>query len=278
MPGGTHIGQFPADSKRGISSCGSGYTAGTDVVYTQAQSQSAINHANPFWWYTYKVFKNGVTLNRGKFVPFFPDNTYVTSPNIDTAVADAGQNGYIMMYGEIDQGALNAITIADLATGWETMATDSRIVNANIKLVSPVLGSTISAGDRLDQFMSAITHPPAAMRVHTYTSNPGATPATNLTTLYLRINSTAAKYQVVPLWIGEWGYNGGHPTDQQVEDLFDVAMPAFEQDYRIQAYFYWYGGPISIAAVAPYNPGSFQLYDDSASPTPTGAYHKNMGG
>lgn len=244
-------------------------------MYTQAQSQSVVNAIHPRWWYTYKTFKNGVTIpNGGRFIPFFPlPADCVDAVQIAQALLDAGPNGYFMVYGEIDLGIYSGITIADLATGWEALATNPSVVSAGIKLISPSMGGALSVGDRFDQFFQAVTNKPWAIRMDSFDGNPGHAPTTFYAIINNRIDLMRARYPGYPFVIAEYGFDAAGSTAPQIEGYMAYCVPQFDQALDVAMHFWWYGGPITLVAAAPYNPGALQLADDSAAITPSGAFY-----
>lgn len=269
---------FPLGSKIGLSAVGSGFTFAGNYVYTQAQSQAIVNDLNPYWWYTYTLTSNGVTMPRGqRFIPYFGNDMRQTSTSLTPftpagralAIAEAGNDGYIMFGGEIDQAGP---PISELIADWNTLAT--AVAGTRIKLLSPRLGANQFPGDLLDQFIAGVTRKPDGICIDAYAGNPADIP-TAFNQIYNRIGTHAGKYPGLPLWIGEFGWSSVDATDQQWFDLWTALIPHFEADERIQAYFHWLGGPATVAAAAAY-PHHY-LYDDAAVATPKAAFYRTLG-
>ena len=274
-------------SKRGLVGYGSGFSYPGDYIPTQQQSQSVVDDQQPWFWYNYLLFANGVTLRSGaKFIPYFGNDmrtipgslTPFNQAGIDQAVSEAGAGGYIFFGGEIDQGAGGGPALQDLIDDWTTLANDSGVVSNGIHLISPALGSTISSNDKLVQFVNGVARKPDGIRVHAYDGNLGHSGPSVLSNMYSgRINPTKVNFPGQQLWVSEFGTNSAStPPDSFFMEMQDWVQPAFELDPDIRAYFQWYAGPneTRIDAVYPYR----YFYDQSAIPTAYATHYKNNGG
>jgi hypothetical protein len=260
-----------------------------NVVYTRAQSQAVIDDARPWWWYSYTLTKDSVSMRPGgRFVPYFGIDMDCGGPSvtitpfdqthIDLAVANAGDDGYIMFSGELNIGGACPTTVGGGAgltqqiNNWNTLAADAGVIAHHIKLVSPRLSGNASAGDVLAQFIAGVTRKPDALAVDCYGTTDVPTAFNGiLNCIGSYINVYGHKY---PFWITEWGFNVSvnPPTDQQVSDLMDLVIPNFEHRPDIQMYSWWYAGPATISASTSFPNRS--LYDDSGNARAIGTHYK----
>lgn len=280
---GNPVLNFAAGTKKSIAGAGNGdpstYSAGS-AAWTQTQVQSVITDLNPHYWINYVLRANGTTVPNGKFVPQFWDldgaqyagaDAFNTT-TIGVAVTEAGYDGWISFLNEPWQGTpgvnAGAVSPANAATAWDTLATDSRVLANHIHLLSPSTVDSTVGHTWMASFMGLIHKYPDAIAIHKY-SGDGTTGSMSAC-----IADTKARYPGKPLWVTEFGYLvASGPTDAQANAYMDAVIPILEADPAIQEYSWFFAGPQTTVGLTSFN---LSLYDNSATVRAIGTHYKTF--
>lgn len=273
---------FTPGTKRGIAAIGYKQYQATGAHWNLTQAQTALNHGRPHVWYDYSIPSSGDTLpvapNGGLYMPMFWDlagQQYSGAPafnsaNIGLAVQYAGNGGYIAFLNEAYNGTpgvtAGAVDPTVAAANWDTLATDSRVIAAGIKLIGPVWTNSAGAITWYNTFWKSITsRKPDIVAIHEYASQ-AQTTTQAVTTITSALAVFEAAYPRQPYALTEFAMEST-ATDQQMEDLFASLLPLLEQRYWLAFYTTFWGGPANITGLSGL---TNHLYNDDATPTNIG--------
>lgn len=272
--------QFARGTKKGCAALGyKQYANNGNAFYTLAQAQSVLTNGGFHYWYDYTIPSSGDVLpTGGTYIPMFWDlagQQYTGAPafnstNIGLAVQYAGNGGYIMFLNEAYNGTpgvnAGAVDPTVAATNWDILATDSRVIAANIKLISPVWTDTAGAETWFATFWNAITsRKPDLISVHKYAgTTQNSTQAAN--GILGALATLRGAYPRFPYVLTEFAMQP-QPTDQQQQDFLATLLPLLEEEYWLQFYNFFWCGPATITGLGGLTD---HLYNDNATATVVG--------
>lgn len=244
----------------------------TNIPWTVAQAQAALNDQRPAWWHNFEVSKQGLVSPPGSyFVPMVLETSDYAPGKISTAVANAEGN-WIIGQGEPDG---HGYTPAQVVANWGTLVNHPDIVaNPQIKLVSPYpQGDQSGAGSYLRQVEAGIIS--AGYRMWDAIAFDRYAPLATIQTI---IANYRAVWPTTDLWIPEYsidsGFGGAGASYAAQADYMKACSEAFDRLPYLTHHACWYSGPAS------WGPNNFTLralYDNAAQPTPLAPVWRNCG-
>lgn len=280
---GTYIGptdgsgEGPPNSfprKNGVAWVGFFTSAGTatNIPWSVAQAQAALNDQAPAWWHNFEVSKQGLVSPPGSyFVPMILETSDFAADKISTAVANAEGN-WIIGQGEPDG---HGYTPAQVVTNWGSLVNHPDIIaNPQIKLVSPYpQGDQSAPGSFLRQVEAGIVA--AGYRMWDAIAFDRYAPLATIQTI---IANYRAVWPTTDLWIPEYsvdsGFGGGGASYATQAAYMKACSEAFDRLPYLTHHACWYSGPAS------WGPNNFTLralYDNAAQPTPLAPVWRNCG-